>query len=190
VVGSLRRQIISLSNPSSLLFKLQAFSFLYFSDSLPLLVIGNLLDMPMVSSCLTYQWYVLRPLQGPSCIELAGDFMSFQNLGRVLVIFGSTGTMKHFFGKVRRGRPMILFSQSNLANILLVAYRLEVEAQPSFLYLRMDIVNHSFATCPYRPYSGGRSHEYQMHFCQESMVSRNLCMAWHVPSLHSTILQI
>jgi hypothetical protein len=52
---------------------------------------------------------------------------------------------------------MILFlrcAQSNLAHILLVAYRVEIEVQRSSIYPRMDIVNHSFATCPYWPYSG------------------------------------
>jgi hypothetical protein len=102
-------------------------------------------------------WYVLRPLQRLSCIELAGDFMSFQILGRAVVIPGSTGATKYFVGRVRRYCPMILFlrcAQSNLAHILLVAYRVEIEVQRSSIYPRMDIVNHSFATCPYWPYSG------------------------------------
>lgn len=60
----------------------------------------------------------------------------------------------------------------------------------------MDIVNHSFAICPYWPYSGGRSHGDPVNFVRESMVSRNVCItiiidiAWHVPPLHSTVLQI
>ena len=59
----------------------------------------------------------------------------------------------HRVGKVQRSHPIILLSRLwgiNFSICPFGAYRLEVEVQQSFLYPRMDIVNHSFATCLYK----------------------------------------
>ncbi|KAI0274192.1 hypothetical protein BGY98DRAFT_84736 [Russula aff. rugulosa BPL654] len=49
--------------------------------------------------------------------------------------------------------------------ILLAAHRLEMEAQRSFSYPRMDIGNHPFAIYLCWPYFGGRRHERSDAFC-------------------------
>ncbi len=81
-------------------------------------VIGNLLDIPMESSWLTYSQlakkygmsYVLFTC--PLFSEFAGDVMSFHVLGRVVVILGSTKATKDLLGKrgnVYSDRPVIPF---------------------------------------------------------------------------------
>ena len=85
----------------------------------PLPIIGNLLDIPMESSWLTYSQ--LAKKYGTSYVHLhvsryahlfVGDVMSFHVLGRVVVILGSTEATKNLLGKrgnVYSDRPVIPF---------------------------------------------------------------------------------
>jgi hypothetical protein len=80
--------------------------------------------------------------------------------------------------------------RNQLANILLVAHRLEIEAQLSFPYPRMDIGNHPFAIYLCLVDFGGRSQERPVAFChgehgKQKLVHHYRLMTWNNTSLHS-----
>jgi hypothetical protein len=101
----------------------------------PLPIIGNLLDIPMEFSWLTYSQlakkygtsYVLFAC--PLFSALAGDVMSFHVLGRVVVILGSTEATKNLLGKrgnVYSDRPVIPFFEMYVHKFGISRFRLKM----------------------------------------------------------------